>query len=165
MHFVPAVLDILCHSPALLCHVDSYVVPYCTHFSPEWPRGIFFVSGKRLTLSSLKRNKAKLRPGKDPFLAVQIMQPFVGLEVHTLTFWASALDTDEWLVACRRSSIPVKCFLFSSNVTALETLQSIRNLERKEEFLPRMGTEPRFLVHRGVFFSPSVVQTLVYSSS
>jgi hypothetical protein len=37
-------------------------------------------------LSGIKTSKAKLRPGQDIFLAVLVMQPFVDVVVHPLTF-------------------------------------------------------------------------------
>jgi hypothetical protein len=37
-------------------------------------------------LSGIKASKAKLRPGQDIFLAVLVIQPFVDMEVHPLTF-------------------------------------------------------------------------------
>jgi hypothetical protein len=78
-----------------------------------------------------KTHKAKLRPNKDVFLAVQIMKSFVGVEVHPLTFWASALDRGEWLFAYRRSRITVKYLWWSSNARALKAPQFIWTLRRK----------------------------------
>ena len=122
--------------------------------------------GKRLTLSSTKTSKAKLKPVKDIFLAVQIMQPFVGWRCSLSRSLSIGFRYGE-VISCLpqkqyRSEIPP--VLFECYNSEGSTVYS-NPWEKKKNILPRTGTEPRFLVDRRVFFPPSVVQSIVYPSS